>query len=559
MDCASDPRVSEITFMASSQVAKTELILNVIGYHIDYDPSSMLIVQPTQKPMAEGFSKERVAPMIRDTPCLRGKVADSKSRDSGNTILQKTFPGGIMAIAGANSPASLASRPVRLVLMDEVDRFPASAGAEGDPCDLAQRRSETFFNRLIVRTSTPTVRNASRIEDAYEEGDQRRYHVPCPHCGEKQELRWANVVFDADDPNTDAEYVCDHCGVLIDHRHKASMLRRGEWVASKPFHGHASFHVSRLYSPFASWADCARDFLKAKDDPERLRVWTNTQLGETFEESGETVEADPLYRRRELYELAPAAVQAVTWGVDVQQDRFEFEFVGWGEGEESWSLGYERLYCDPTKRSAWDMLGERLRQRWKTEDGRILDSVCGCVDSGYLADEVYDFSRRAGQRWAIPIKGSSERGKPIHAFPRKPNAKRVYLTIVGTDAARDVLYPRMMLDVPGPGYMHFPLSDDYDEEYFAQLTSSSKRRRISRGASYFEWHATRARDEALDCRVYAFAAVRIAQQHFGLTLKEPDFTPPQPAESKTQQSRRAGGWATGGRGGRGGRRSWVRR
>jgi phage terminase large subunit GpA-like protein len=534
MDAVSDREVNEVTFMASSQVAKTELILNVLGYYIDHDPAPMLIVQPTQKPMAESFSKERLAPMLRDTPCLRGKVADAKSRDSGNTILQKQFPGGFVAIAGANSPSSLASRPVRVVLLDEVDRFPESAGAEGDPAALAERRTETFWNRKVIRTSTPTIRSVSRIEAAFEEGDRRRYHVPCPDCGEYQPLKWANVVFDSKDLNTDAQYACEHCGVLIDHRHKSMMLRKGRWIAEAPFTGHASFHINRLYSPWRTWADVARDFLASKDDGERMRVFVNTSLGESYEEESEKVEATPLYRRREVYEQPPEQVAAVTFGVDVQADRFEIEFVGWGEGEESWSLHYERLYCDPTTPNAWAILGKALRKQFTSEDGRLLSAVCGCVDSGYLADEVYNFSRRVGARFAIPVKGASIRGKPLINFPIRPNAKRVYLTEVGTDTAKDVIYQRLAIDEYGAGYSHWPVDDMYDEEYFAQLTGEVKRRKYSRGHAYFEWHATRPRVEALDCRVYALAAVRIARQHFGLSLvREIESAPPPPPVKKT--------------------------
>lgn len=543
MDAACDRAVEEVSFMASSQVAKTELILNILGYHIDYDPAPILVVQPTQKPMAESFSKERVAPMIRDTPCLRSKVADSKARDSGNTILQKQYSGGFLAIAGANSPSSLASRPVRIVLLDEVDRFPESAGTEGDPASLAERRTETFWNRKIVRTSTPTVRGVSRIESAYEEGDRRQYHVPCPECGEFQVLQWKNLIFDSKDPATDAHYACEHCGVLIEHRHKQAMLRKGQWIAQSEFTGHASFHINRLYSPWRSWADVARDFIAALGDAERMRVFVNTSLGESYEEEGETADPTPLYRRRENYELVPAEVAAITFGVDVQADRFEFEFVGWGEGEQNWSLGYERLYCDPTTPNAWQMLGQALRQQFQAEDERVMSAVCGCVDSGYLADEVYAFSRRVGLRWAIPIKGSNQRGKPIATFPLRPNKKRVYLTEVGTDSAKDLIYQRLAIDEPGPGYCHWPMRDEvYDEEYFAQLTGEVKRRKHSRGHAYFEWHATRPRVEALDCRVYALAAVRIAQQHLGVRLE----AAPPPAQSKaSKQSRKkkgSSGW-----------------
>lgn len=525
--------------MASSQVGKTEVVLNTTGYYIDYDPSPMMIVQPTQKPMAEAFSKQRLAPMIRDTPCLRGKVADPKSRDSGNTMLEKSFAGGFLALAGGNSPASLASRPIRVLMLDEVDRFPESAGAEGDPVDIATRRTETFWNRKIVRTSSPTIKGGSRIEASYDEGDQREYHVPCPHCGDLQTLKWSQVDFDKDDPNTEARYLCEHCGEFIEHRHKRWMLARGEWISTQPSHGHASFRINRLYSPFATWAQVAKDFLKAQGDNERLKVWVNTSLGESWEEEADKVEAMPLYRRREPYQLVPAQVSVVTAGVDVQADRFELELVGWGEGEESWGLHYERLYCDPTTPNAWQMLGNALRRQLKAETGELLQARLACIDSGYLSDEVYKFCQ-PNPRALIPVKGSSEASKPVINFPLKPTKDRVYLTILGTDTAKDILFQRLEMDAPGHGYCHWPIADCYDEEYFAQLTGEEKRRKYRRGRLQFEYHTTRARVEGLDCRIYAHAAVRILQQYFGISLAtdqiQQNAEKPKPARKKRRPS-----------------------
>ncbi|MGR8917974.1 MAG: phage terminase large subunit family protein [Gammaproteobacteria bacterium] len=548
MDAISDRACTEVSFMAASQVGKTEVVINTIGYYADHEPSPMLIVQPTQKPMAESFSKERIAPTIAATPALRGKIADSKSRSSGNTILEKSFPGGFMAIAGANSPASLASRPIRVLLMDEVDRYPESAGAEGDPCTIAERRTSTFWNRVIVRTSSPGIRGQSRIEDAFEEGDGREYHVPCPECGEFQVLRFRNLVFDSKDKNTTAHMACEHCGVLIDNRAKARMLRDGEWRAQRPFNGHASFWISALYSPWVSWSEIAQEFLRAQGDSERLKTFTNTILSETWEEEGEEVEASPLYRRREAYrpEAVPEGVRLVTFGCDVQADRFEFEFVGWGEGEESWSLHFERLYCDTQSPTSAALLIKRLRRQFERADGATLDVVCGIIDAGYLTDEVYKVSRKAGIRWAIPGKGSSTRGVPIHSFPLRPNQQhRVYLTQIGTDTAKDLIYQRLMLSEPGPGYCHFPVADIYDEEWFEQLTGEYKKRRHSRGHVFFEWHQKRPRVEALDCRVYALAAMRVAIERLGYSLS--NTPPPGGKGKKSAQTRtRPPGWMDGG-------------
>jgi phage terminase large subunit GpA-like protein len=314
MDAASDPMVEKFTVMCAAQIMKTELLLNVAGYYIHGDPAPILMVQPTVE-MAEAFSKDRVAPMIRDTPVLKA-VFSGKAKDSSDTILQKAFPGGRLTMTGANAPASLASRPIRVVLCDEVDRFPASAGQEGDPVGLAEKRTTTFWNRKIGLVSTPTIKGVSRIEASYLEGDQRKFLVPCPHCGVRQELVWAGVKWENGDPDT-AHYVCQAadedtgeitCGEAwtesdrLDAISKAGQMENGGWVATKPFKGHASFHASQLASKRVPLHRVVKEFLDAKPFPERLKQWVNTVLAETWEEGGEKVDPDSLYARREDYD-----------------------------------------------------------------------------------------------------------------------------------------------------------------------------------------------------------------------------------------------------------------
>ena len=259
MDCISDPRTREVVIMAGAQVAKTEVILNTIGYLIDYDPSPMIAVQPNLD-MMKAFSKDRIAPMIRDTRVLSKRVQDAKSRNADNTISQKTFPGGHLTMIGANSPAGLASRPIRAVFFDEVDRFPLSAGTEGDPVKLAIKRTTTFWNRIIVMVSTPTVKDGSRIEKAYLSGDQRERWCPCPHCGDKHVLKWKNIQWSDGDPHS-AEYICPDCGCAWTDAQRINSVRQGEWRAKRPFKGIASFHVPGLISPFVSMAEAVTDFL----------------------------------------------------------------------------------------------------------------------------------------------------------------------------------------------------------------------------------------------------------------------------------------------------------
>ena len=285
MDAVADETVREIWVMKSAQVGWTEILNNVIGYHIHQDPAPMLLVQPTLE-MAEAWSKDRLAPMVRDTPALAERIADPRSRDSGNTLLHKKFAGGHLTVAGANSPAGLASRPIRIVLFDEVDRYPASAGTEGDPISLGKKRAATFWNRKVLAGSTPTIKGSSRIESGFESGDQRFYHVPCVHCGELQRLVWSQVRWPDGQPEL-AVYACVACGAELTDADKPKMLRAGQWVASRESRGIASFHISELYSPWSTWADMAVAFVQAKKLPETLQTWINTSLGETFEERGD--------------------------------------------------------------------------------------------------------------------------------------------------------------------------------------------------------------------------------------------------------------------------------
>ena len=329
MDACSDPKVKEVVVMAGAQLGKSEALLNIIGFHIDHDPCPILMLQPTES-MAQSFSKDRIANgLLRATPCLQGKVKDPRARDSGNTTLHKIFPAGSLSLVGANSPAGLASRPIRILLADEVDRFPASAGSEGDPVNLGKKRTSTFWNRKIIMVSTPTIKGVSRIEDAYEGSDQREYFIPCKHCDHEQTLKWASVRWTDQDPDT-AQYLCDECGVLWSDADRRWSIRNGRWVAQEDFKGIAGFKISGLYSPWTPLADGVREFLAVKKNPEQLKVWTNTYLGEVWEDAGESVSELNLMERKEHFDKVPEGVILIVAGVDVQDDRLEMTFMGIG-------------------------------------------------------------------------------------------------------------------------------------------------------------------------------------------------------------------------------------
>jgi phage terminase large subunit GpA-like protein len=509
MDALSDPLIREIWFMKSAQVGWTEILNNVIGFFVDLDAAPILLVQPTLE-MAEAWSKDRFAPMLRDTPCLREKIADPKARDSGNTLLHKRFTGGHLTVAGANSPAGLASRPIRVVLFDEVDRFPVSAGTEGDPVSLGKKRSATFWNRKMLAGSTPTVKGSSRVEAGFESSDQRFFMVPCPHCSEFQRLVWAQVRWPDGRPE-EAAYFCKHCGAQIPESMKYEMLRHGEWRATRHSDGVAGFHISELYSPWSTWPDMAKSFLEANKLPETLQTWINTSLGETWEEKGATPEAEGLLTRRESYTAnsLPAGVLLLSAGTDVQDDRLEITIYGWGVDEESWRVEHIVLRGDPGGAALWQEHDEILRRRFTTDDGRVLVIEACAVDSGgHFTDHVYRYcaKRKRFRVWAIKGKEG-----PRLAWPKaatKGQKIRVDLWLIGVDTIKDLIYGRLnKVTRPGPGYIHFDA--DTTPEWIDQLTSEVVVTKVLRGRKVRQYKpkASGTRQEALDTSVYAYAAM----------------------------------------------------
>jgi phage terminase large subunit GpA-like protein len=506
MDACSDPNIQEVVVMAGAQLGKTEAILNIIGYHIHHDPSPILVLQPTLD-MAQAFSKDRVASgLIRSTPALRDKVKDPRSRDSGNTTLHKVFPGGALTMVGANSASGLASRPIRLVLCDEVDRYPTSAGTEGDPIQLARKRSATFWNRKIVMVSTPTNKGASRIEEAFEQSDQRRFHLPCKHCHHEQVMKWANVRWE-DDPDT-AAYMCDGCGTLWSDSDRRWSIRNGTWIASKEFNGIAGFAINGLCSPWTPLADGVKDFLAVRKNPEQLRVWTNTYLGETWEDAGEQIDDYDLAERREVIETIPEDVMFLTCGTDVQDNRLECSIVGWGRDDESWVIEHVTLYGDPSTPQLWSALDSVIFKTYDTVDGRQIGIRATCVDSGgHFTNSVYQYCKKHTGRRVFAIKGVGGEGKPAAGRPSKANVAKCPLFPIGVDTVKSLLFARMRISEQGAGYIHF--SDRLDEEYFRQLTAEKVVTRFHKGFKKRVFEKTRARNEALDCMVYSYAAYAI--------------------------------------------------
>ena len=517
MDAVSNPDIAEMVLMKCARVGFTEGVIgNGIGYYIDQDPAPILVVQPSEQD-AEDWSKRKLAPMLRDTPRLRGRVADARSRDSDNTILSKAFPGGMLKITGATSPKGLRRTDTRIAFLDEVDGYPASAGPEGDPVSLARRRLTTFWNRKLILGSTPTLKDLSRIEKAFAETDQRRYQVPCPHCHTFQTLQWGDpdkpygIKWDEGKPET-AAYLCVECGVLIEEAHKAAMVTAGRWVPDHPEKKMPGWHLNALVSLFdgARWSVLVTEFLIAKNDPELLKVFVNTVLGETWEIRGEQVSPEGLAKRAEVYPTdVPAGVALLTAGVDIQGDRIEIEVDGWGAGEENWMITHHRLYGDPSQDEVWQRLEAILTQPFPHETGGEMRIRACMIDSGFKTGEVYGFVRARQSRNVWASKGLDEKAKAPLSRASRANRDGVKLFTIGTMAMKDMLFSRLRIKRPGPKYLHFcaPTTDGADAEYFAQFGAEKLVVEKVRGRRVRKYIQVRARNEAIDLKVLNFAAL----------------------------------------------------
>ena len=520
MDAISDINVQKVVIMSAAQIGKTDgFILNTIGYYMQYDPSPMLVLEPTIK-LGEAFSKDRLSPMVRDTPVLSNKI-DENNKKSGNTILHKIFPGGHITIVGANSPTDLASRPIRILLANEVDKYPLTAGKEGDPLTLASKRLTTFWNKKEVYVSTPTIKDASRIEIEYENSTKEVWTVPCTICFKYTTIEWANIIFDKNNLD-DITCVCPNCGAISSEVDWKEQFIKGRYKAEYPERKTRGFHINSLVSNFTTWREIIEKFLQANEEKKKgnielLRTWVNSELGQTWEDEGEQIDEQDLFRRREVYGCeVPADVLCLTAGVDTQDDRFEIEVVGWGVDKESWGIKYQVIYGDLNQKNIWNDLDEFLLQTFETFDGRKLKILSACIDTGgHFTNEVYKFCKPRFSRRVFAIKGGNRKDAPYISKPTKGNKEQIYLFTLGVDTGKSLLFERLKLTEPGAGYCHFSTEQGkgYNEDYFTGLTSERLVITYKKGRPIFEWRikdTRHKRNEALDCRNYATAALEIA-------------------------------------------------
>ena len=520
MDAITDPKIEQVTVMKSARVGYSKILNHIIAYHIHQDPCGIMVVQPTIEDAA-GYSKEEIAPMIRDTKVLTNLVSDAKTRDSNNTILQKQFPGGVLSLVGANSARGFRRVSRRIVLFDETDGYPASAGTEGDQIKLGIARTQYFWNRKIVAGSTPTIKDFSRIERLFDQSDQRRYYVPCPHCNHMQYLRWPNMRWENDDPST-ASYACEECGALIPHSKKRWMVERGEWRPTQPGNGrHVGFHVwaAYSYSPNAEWSNLVEEFLLSKNDPEQLKTWINTTLGECWEdEYASKVGADGLMERAatENYKRGepPNLALMLSLGCDVQDDRLSMSIWGIGRNEEMFLVDRKVIYGSPARADVWKQLDEVLMDKYKNDEGFEMKIEAAAIDTGgHFTQEVYQYVRERSHLGLIGIKGVGQKGKPPLGKPTKVDInfsgralkRGVQLFPVGVDTIKTTLHNKLKDAELGQGYIHF--YPTITPDYFQELTAERQVLRYKHGYQERVWvKKSNARNEALDEMVYAYAA-----------------------------------------------------
>ena len=521
-----------ISFMKAAQVGATEAGNNWIGFVIHHAPGPMLAVLPTVE-MAKRTSRGRIDPLIEDSPALKERVQPARSRDAGNSMLSKEFPGGILVLTGANSATGLRSMPARYVFLDEVDAYPASADEEGDPVTLAEARTTTFAHRRkVFMVSTPTIRGLSRIEREFEASDQRRYFVPCPHCGHRQWLQFERLRWTKGKPET-AAYTCEGCEQPIAEHHKTEMLARGEWRATALSDNPTSigFHLSALYSPIGwkSWEQIAREWLAAQGSDEMLRAARNTLLGETWVESGEAPDWQRLADRREAFAAqVPMGGLFLTAGADVQKDRIEVDVWAWGRGMESWLVDHIVIPGGPDDPACWDKLTALLGQTWEHENGAFMTLAKLAIDTGYESAAVYAWARAQGIAQVAPVKGLEgfNRATPVSGPTfvdatvngrKLKRGARLWTVATATFKAETYRYLRIerpteedaTLGVAAPaGTIHLP--EWADSEWLKQLVAEQLVTiRNKRGYARQEWQKMRERNEALDTRIYARAAAWI--------------------------------------------------
>lgn len=536
MNAFTEPGIHRVVVKSSSQIGKSDMMNNVIGRFAHLDPCAIMMIQPTID-MAQDYSKTRIAPMIRDTKVLNNLFYDVKSRDANNTILSKVFPGGRLIMCGANSPAGLASRPIRILLADEVDRFPDSAGTEGDPVDLAAKRMTTFWNSCMGLFSTPTNEGSSRIDEEYLAGTQEEWQHKCPNCGEYHLLRHIDMTVDYKEIKTpsgkktvivnDVKWRCPHCGFSFSEKEmKQTPQKYISRNADALKNGIRSFFVNGFTSPWMTWTRIMREWLEAKGDPEREKVIMNTVFGESYKQKGAFEDEQIFLRRRESYRAElPNGVLLLTAAIDTQDNRLEYEVVGWGKEEECWGIRKGIVLGAPNQDRTWKEIDNILDKTYHFADGKGLKVVRTFIDSGgHYTSDVYNYCQKNFHKQRFAIKGRGGPGIPLIYKIAKANNAKAPLILLGVDDGKQQIMDRLSIDSPGPLYFHFPQDEGikelsnrgYDDLYFKGIISEHKKVYKRNGVLREVWETTKnVRNEPLDLRNYNLACMKSLKPDWG--------------------------------------------
>jgi phage terminase large subunit GpA-like protein len=562
--------IRTVNVIKSARVGYSKMLIAATGYQVEHKRRNILVLLPTDG-AAQGFMKSQIETMVRDVPPVLDLAPWYGSKHRDNTLDTKRFTHGKQLwCRGGAAAKNYRELSADTVIYDELAAFAPDVEKEGSPTFLGDKRTEGSTFPKSIRGSTPKTKGECQIEAAADESPHLfQLHIPCPHCRQEQSLKWGGkdtqfgIKWDPDAP-LDAWYVCEHNGCVIRQFELQNTQDQARWICEKTgiwtrdgydfFEGNdliptpesVTWHIWTAYSPFTTWGRIVLDFLKAKSDPNKLKTFVNTTLGETWEDDqGEKVDWEQLHARREIWQGAvPQAACALFGGIDTQDDRYEGRVWAAGPGEEFWLIDRWILHGDPASEELRRKVGLQLHRLYGRADGVPMKVERWCWDSGgHYTDEVYQESRKHGVTWVIPVRGASAYGKPIANFPRTRSKAKVYLTEVGTDNAKELIYNRFKIQPqPGanvPGCVHLPANDDIcDESELKQLTAEVRVLKIASGRRVYRWDAKGRRNEALDCLVYALAALRISQQRFGLDL-DLHVIEPAMAQGETEERPRA--------------------
>jgi phage terminase large subunit GpA-like protein len=554
MDAFTAKGVHKVVAMIAAQLGKSEILFNVLGRFIHLDPCPILMVQPSLGD-SEDWSKERLTPTINETPVLAERIHESKSRDSNNTILKKIFPGGYLAMVGANAPSGLAKRSIRVLVFDEVDRFEKSAGTEGDPVDLGIKRTSNFWNYIIGLFSTPTDL-LSRIFSEYMLGTQEEWRHKCPNCGELYWVTIWNMRYDYEEFEVDGKksyrvdavyWRCPDCGKeFTEQQMKAA---KQQYITLNPNITEVrSFHVNSFASPWLSWCKIIGEYLVAKDKPEQLKTFVNTRLAELYKPTGEIKNMDALLRRRETYEAElSAGVLLLTAAVDTQDNRFEYEIAGWGRGEERWGIKKGVILGKPDQKATWDLLDIQLERIYRFANGKGLCVARTFIDSGgHYTDDVYQYCSKNMHKQRFAIKGHQLFGVPlIYKLGKADGYPNLPLLLLGVNDGKQYILQRLAeVKAPGPCFMHFPNDDarGYDVLYFKGLLSEQLEDAIVKGRVVKVWKniAEDRRNEPLDMQIYNLACMRSISPDWSVYEKLINDQKPETEEQRPIAQQKAG-------------------